>query len=117
MFENTRKKQEIKWKKQRAEKCYCDLDVHDLDMWLEKTLLSILKEFKERHCGHPCGMTEDEWDNILGKMIFLLTEMDEETCSKQLNKNYDFMEQQKYMTKCKDEFYDLLKEYHWDLWY
>lgn len=110
-----------KMKKQRAKKGFCDIDVWNIDMFIENTLLNILKQFKKEHIGYPFDITSEEWDNIIDRMIFLLTEMNEKTCSMQYN--YDENDKEKYIkiceyqTKCKDEFYELLKKWHWNLWW
>ena len=60
-----------------------------------------------------------EWDNILDRMIFLLTEMDEETCSvkSSFDNTESYKKKNEYMNKCKNEFYNLLKKWHYYLWY
>lgn len=106
----------------------------------------MLKEFKEKTMGFPIVLTEEKWNEILDRMIFLLTEMNEDTCSMQnesvkilgvvkptisaydatQNINIEneekyaqkkYIEIAEYRNKCKDEFYDLMKKYHWDLWW
>lgn len=103
----------LKMMYQRAKKGYCDLDVWNIDMFIEDKLLNILKEFRKDHVGYPYKITSEEWDKTLDRMIFLLFEMNGE---KYNNSDMDILEICAYRKKCKDEFYDLLKEYHWDLW-
>lgn len=106
-----------KMAKQRVRKGYCKLDLWNIDVFIQNTLLKMLKEFREHHFGYPMGMTNDEWNKILDKMIFLLTEMDEDTCSMKIDGTSEsYAKRTKYINKCKDEFYDLLKEYHFNLW-
>ena len=51
---------ELKMKFQRFCKGYCDLDVWNINTFIEKTLLEIFKKFKEKHIGHPFDTTEEE---------------------------------------------------------
>lgn len=113
----TDKEYEKKWAKQRAKKGYCDIDLWNIDCFIQNTLLKMLKEFRKSHHCYPMCITSEEWDNILDRMIFLLTEMDEETCSMKIDGTSEsYAKRTKYINKCKDEFYDLLKEYHFNLW-
>lgn len=103
----------LKMRLQRFHKGYCSLDVWNIDGFIEEKLLAIFKEYKKRHCGHPFDVTKEEWEEIIDRIIFLLTEMNEDTCSL---KTDDYAELGNYRSKCKDELYDLLKKWHWDLW-
>lgn len=113
-----------KMAKQRAKKGYCDLDVWNINTFIEEKLVAMLKEFIKQNDGYPSELTPDEWNNILNRMIFLLTEMNEETCSMQFaigntvaDSGKRYMEICEYRNNCKNEFYDLLKEWHWALWW
>lgn len=109
-----------KMAKQRAKKGYCDLDVWNINDFIETTLVKMLKEFIKENNGYPPELTPNEWDNILNRMIFLLTEMNEETCSKQIklgDSSKKYLEVARYRDKCKNEFYNLLKKWHWALWW
>jgi hypothetical protein len=100
--------------------------LYDISDFIERTLVKMLKEFKEKTIGYPIDLTEEKWDEILDRMIFLLAEMNEDTCSMQYeynendSKEYErkkYIEIAEYRNKCKDEFYDLMKKHHWDLWW
>jgi len=54
---------------QRRTRGWDDSDTWSLDMTLCQWLLPRLKRFKELNNGTPCDLTEQEWDNILDKMI------------------------------------------------
>lgn len=114
----TYKEFERKMAKQRARKGYCDLDVWNIDTFIEDRLYNILKEFKKKHMTYPMDITSEEWNDILSRMIFLLEEMNEDTCSikASLDDKESYIRQSEYIYKCKDEFYDLLKKWHYDLW-
>lgn len=112
----------LKMKLQRFKKGYCDEDVWNINAFIENKLLALFKEYKKRErFGHPCGTTPEEWEKVIDRIIFLLTEMDEDTCSIQVDINSKdfrnvFLKQSEYRNKCKDELYDLLKQWHWNLW-
>ena len=79
-----------------------------------------------------------KWNEILDRMIFLWNELDNELCSKKNPYEEEFMkafmnevpeykeihdkymkEQKKieeYQVQCKDEAFDLMKQYFYDLW-
>lgn len=108
----------IKMKKQRTKKGYCDLDVWNIDLFIENKLLAILKEFKKNTISYPLDLTKEEWDKILDRMIYLLTEMNEQTCSVQFDGTEEsLVKQNELREKSKNEFYDLLKKWHFELWW
>ena len=108
----------LKMKLQRLNKGYCDLDVWNINTFIEEKLVAILKEYKKTSMGHPTGINQEEWDKIIDRMIFLLTEMNEDTCSFKYEEDnlVNYNKKAKYRNKCKNEFYDLLKKWHWELW-
>lgn len=104
----------LKMRHQRAKKGYCDLDVYNVNTFIEEKLLNILKEFRKTHMSYPMECKSSEaWDKVIDRMIFLLEEMDEDKCS---FKTLDLGDKLDYQRRCKDEFYDLLKKWHWNLW-
>lgn len=124
----------IKYRFQRAYKGFADCDTWSLDNYFIEVMKPALKYFKENQNGHPYDLTEEEWNSILDRMIFLLSEMDVDTCSQQ-NEYYentdwvnDFDEEtrkkavnrtieiDKYIDSCKDEFFKLFSEYFYSLW-
>jgi hypothetical protein len=44
-------------------------DVHDMDSYLSKVILKMLKEFKTLENSYPYNMTEVDWAIILDEMI------------------------------------------------
>jgi hypothetical protein len=74
---------EIKWFCQRGIRGYSDYDTWDMDYWFLNTVVPMLKSLRKNKHGYPGNITQEEWDNILDKMIFYFTEANEETCSKQ----------------------------------
>lgn len=91
---------DIKWSHQRIWKGYCDYDLFSIDHWFMKIMPQMLKVFKETRHGSPIAVNfhshsvfldeaernhdvHDEWDKKLDRMIFLLGEMDEYSCTQQ----------------------------------
>lgn len=77
--------------------------------WFIDTMKSILISYRKNHCGYPIDLENEEWNNIIDKMISLLDDMDED--NPKYNKG-DFEE----MYKSKDEFFKLFSKYFYNLW-
>lgn len=83
----------------------------------------ILNHFFKAHNNYPYNMTENEWEDILQEMCKHLYMMDEDNVTEFLktgmpegwkpdtNSVYEIMERHK------NEFFDLMKEHFYDLWY
>lgn len=108
---------------QRAKKGYCIPDTWEIDSWFISVMSGMLTYLRDNRSGSPycfeegsenMRLIDDEtgdecheiWTGILNRMIFLLGEMDEETCSK--NNPYD--EEQRKIDKEFAEKYGLLGE-------
>ena len=91
---------DLKWSHQRIWKGYCDYDLFSIDGWFMKLMQHMLTEFKETRHGSPVALNcpsqavflddnerdqnvHREWDKVLDRIIFLLGEMDEYTCTQQ----------------------------------
>ena len=148
---------ELKFRFQRFQKGYSDKDLWNMFDWFMEVTKPMLVEFRKTHHGSPATLGEnytnedgllvndkchEEWDAILDRMIFLITEMNEETCSmkNQYNEeierwyeieNYNrepkyekihnlYCEREaeiiEYRDKCKDEFFELFSKWFWNLW-
>lgn len=74
-------------------------------------ILPRLKNFKESHCDHPCGMTFEQWNKIIDKMIFAFEyHKDKWVCEwngDELDKNLKKVEQG----------LKLFAKYYGDLWW
>lgn len=96
-FEERQAEDERIKKEQRAERGYADTDVWNLFEWFMEMIVPMLKQFREGHNASPSYLGEnytdengilqndtchDEWDKILDRMIFLATEMNEDTCQR-----------------------------------
>lgn len=80
-------KNKIKWTIQRARRGYSDDDVWNIDSWFLEIMPKMLKQFRDTSQSAPFlpkttdETRHEEWKNIIGRMIFLLQEMNEDTCS------------------------------------
>ena len=74
----------LKWSWQRATKGYCELDTYSVGDWFLNTLPDMLEEIKSKGSiyGYPAELTEEEWNENLSNLIFLLREANKETCTK-----------------------------------
>ena len=75
----THKFKDIRCAWQRATKGYCYRDVWNIDNWFLKTVPQMLDDLIKIHSGHPSGMTDEEWVDILNEMSVALKNADEET--------------------------------------
>ena len=108
---------DIKWSHQRIWKGYCDYDLFSIDSWFMKVMPRMLRKFKETRHGSPVTINNasqdvflddeernqavhSEWDKILDRMIFLLGEMDEYSCSQQNSFADEYFEEIEELLKC-----------------
>lgn len=79
-------KKRIKWSKQRITRGYADCDCWNVDDYLRILIPSMLENLRENRCGAPIinrkGLSIEEWEQTLDKMIFLWREADENTCTR-----------------------------------
>lgn len=143
----------IKHMHQRIKKGYSFRDVYSMDEWFLTVIPNMIKDLNETKFGYPMSVTNEEWEEILNRIIFCFRECDEKTCSikNEYKENYhkaffgefskektlngllkiNFPEvpkelEDKYMNRCneiekyrenmKNEGFDLLKKYFWNLW-
>ncbi|MBQ8317900.1 MAG: hypothetical protein IJX85_06150 [Lachnospiraceae bacterium] len=87
----------VRYSKQRVERGYCDMDRWRMHEYLRSLMLEMLQDHRGNRLGSPSRLGKDyvdergilvnetchsEWDKVLDHMIFLLKEMDEDSCSK-----------------------------------
>ena len=102
----------LKWAWQRATKGYCDLDTYGVGDWFLNTLPDMLESIKNNRVGFPSVLLEEgiahyglksmdeynaaseelrdniddygneKWSEILSRLIFLLRDANEDTCTK-----------------------------------
>lgn len=150
------KKKDKKFIRQRAKRGFADQDVWSIDYWFIDVMSKMLTQLKNTQHGVPVMQDDDgnimsmedaskKWQEALDKMIFLLHEMNEETCSFQNPYDDDlisvysiryshhpselpeykdtvdkYLNKEKeianYRNECKDEFFVLFSKYFWNLW-
>ncbi len=84
-------------KEQRYDRGYADVDVWNLNCWFIETVRPMLIQLRDTRSGSPSHLgtletnekghlvsegCHEAWDAILNRMIFLLGEMEEETCTR-----------------------------------
>lgn len=85
--------------------------------------LKLLKQFKKYHDSCPCDLTEEEWSDILDKLIYHLEMMDEEKVMEVLSTDMpegytpDLKSVSEVMKRHKKEFFELFSKYFYELWY
>ena len=112
---------DIRFSWQRVWRGYCDFDRYSIYDWFLTIMPGMLSEYKEKRHGSPYmgeGDNEADWNAVLDRMIFLLREADERTCSHANRYEADFEkaleEFDKRPNKPKDNivhFPDELREY------
>jgi hypothetical protein len=65
-----RTKRDIRFLYQRLTRGWDDSDTWSLDYPIAKFILPRLVRFKDLTMGHPCSMTEEEWNAIIDEMIW-----------------------------------------------
>ena len=113
----------IKFGFQRMFRGYDNSDVWEFFYNFTDRNYKILNKFICKNKCHPVKLTEEEWDDILQEMCKHLYMMDEHNVTEFLktgmpegwrpasNSVYEIMERHK------NEFFDLMKEHFYDLWY
>lgn len=93
---------------------YTAQDCWDFDCWFVQIVPKMLSDLRKNTHSHPYNLTEEEWDNILSKIIFYLGECDEDKLDKKEFNSYE--EKYLYREDCKNKAFDLLKRYFFDFW-
>lgn len=117
----------IKRRFQRGRYGICHYDAWDLDYYLLNVFENGIKVLREKTCGYPMQVTEDEWNNILTRMEELVIVLKTEDINNpEIDKYYDedidvwfekIKEWDEYQRDCLDELCDLMKEWFFHLWW
>ena len=70
------KRDECRYRHQRAKRGYSDYDVMDIQMWFVRTLRPMLENIIDHLYSYPEEITFEEWKAILEEMVVLLKVMD-----------------------------------------
>lgn len=103
-FENSKE-----YKKQRETRGFDETECWNLDTTIAKFILPRLKCLKEIKHGYPYDLSEEQWDEILDKMILAFDLQLKEGSTMKL-------EEMEANTKIQDEGLELFAKYYHDLW-
>ena len=120
------KREEKRFRRQRAKKGYADCDVWEMRTWFIYTARDILMEMYEKVDNHPNELAFEEWREILKRMAYLLELMDvwdDSALRKELDISKDkkgdnvieLLNEQR--MEAKDEFFSLFNRWYYHLWY
>lgn len=113
---------EIRYGFQRMFKGYDSVDIFETFAKFIERYTKILTEYRKKHVGYVWGMENEEWEAIIDEMLYHLHYMDEETVTKELEKDVpdDWSVSHKtvnhIMDKHKDAFFELFSKYFFELW-
>lgn len=91
------------YKQQRLERGFDDTETWNLDSTIAAFIVPRLKRFKEINTGYPPELTEEQWDEILDKMIKFFEFASDDS---------KFLEENIY-----EEGFDLFHKYFHSLWW
>ena len=105
-------KRDIKFLMQRIVRGWDDSETWSLDVPISEFIYPRLERFKLLNNGFPDGITENEWDEILDKMIYSFKLISDRFCDsgageRMLMENIDKIE----------EGLDLFRKYFFHLWW
>lgn len=102
-------KRELKYLYQKFTRGWDDSDLWSLDYTISKFALPRLIEFRKNQCGIPYGLTEEEWLEILDKIIFAM-----DLNIKELGDYWHCISKEE--EKLIDEGFELFGKYYRSLW-
>lgn len=107
---------------QRMLKGYDDYDVFELFSSFTNRYSKILTDYRKTHYGHPCELTNEQWEAIIDEMLHHLKFMDETYVENSLCEGMpehwlpDNLVVYEIMERHKDEFFKLFSKYFYNLW-
>lgn len=118
---------DIKYGIQRWNRGYSDGDLFNMCYWFPEVVGKMLKQLREQHAGYPCDMTNEQYEDILDKMILLsqyMHEDGEEKAAEDLciksSSYYHTVDELKriddLILQKKDEFFKIFSEIYFNLW-
>ena len=113
----------FKFRCQRFVRGWADEDSWDIAAWFTGQMKCILPEFYKNNNGIPAGMTEEEWNKIILRMIYLLDGMTDEGAAEQLYGSDANMTIERWRVvaehrrKSHKEFFKLFTLYFYELWW
>lgn len=118
----------VKYGIQRWRRGYSDVDLWNLCDWFHEMMGKMLPEIRKRHHGYPVGMTNEEYEGKLDRLIELQPYLDWYTGENIvkaelgikdelfLRSKEDVEAVNKRNTEKKDEFFNLFSELFYNLW-
>lgn len=123
----------IKYSIHRAKYGVSSIDCWDLDYYLNRVIYNSLQIYKKDTNGYPMNLSEEEWNEILDKMIYYSGELlkDESENNDKLFTKYletkkeedrqawsgDCIEFEKHKKFCRQMLFNYLNEYEENLWW
>ena len=107
---------------QRMFKDYDDYDVFELFSSFTNRYSKILTDYRKTHYGHPCELTNEQWEAIIDEMLHHLKFMNETYVENSLCEGMpehwlpDRLVVDEIMERHKDEFFKLFSKYFYNLW-
>lgn len=92
---------------------YDEMAHWDTYSWFIDNMKDILTHYRKHHIGYPLGITCEEWDSNIDKMISLLSDMEE------WNPKYEDLsieDTYRETEKAKNEFFELFSKCFYNLW-
>lgn len=118
----------VKYGIQRWRRGYSDVDLWNLCDWFHEMMGKMLPEIRKKHHGYPVGMTNEEYESKLDRLIELQPYLDWYTGENIvkaelgikdelfLHSEEDVKAVNKRNTEKKDEFFNLFSELFYNLW-
>ena len=104
---------------QRFKNGYAYSDAWDTDSWYANYMPKLLRHMADKGMGYPHGTTPEEWHDILYKMADLIEKAEYEVNDAWINDDGSIGDWQyhcKLGKKYKDEHFDMMKKWFFDLW-
>lgn len=102
---------------QRFKRGYADTDVWNFCYWYIEMIPKMLTQLKNENHGHPCNLTEEEWNEYLKGVINNLNDakMYMERASEEID-DKKALELYNKSNECMICSFNMLEERFWDFW-
>lgn len=114
---------QIKYFIQRGKRGYSDFDLMDFDAYLLELIPNALKDFNHKRDTYPSELSDEEWNDILNKIIFCFENANDlavffiNSPEEESQKSNKLKEKEEYIQKNLEQGFKLLLKYFHDLWY
>lgn len=113
---------QVRYSFQRMFRGYDDTETFEMFSNFIDRYKKILTDYRKHHYGHPAEFTNEQWEEIVDRMIHCLDMMNEEYVEELLKKDMP----EGYIPSCltvndineryKNEFFQLFSKYFYNLW-